>query len=144
MFYVDLDCANPAACLVSQTAKISGSDFNPQFGTVGVDAKGNVSIVAVSSTSKTYLSLLSWSRRRTDPPNIFAGPKTILSGTQPHTCLPNQNMMNTGSTVGILTVRDPLDPMRLWTSQQWGNSAQPCVFTTRIVEYQIDAPRKAK
>jgi hypothetical protein len=58
--------------------------------------------------------------------------------------MPNQNMMLIGSTVGILTVRDPLDPMRLWTSQQWGNSAKPCVFTTRIVGYQIDSPKKTR
>ncbi len=32
--------------------------------------------------------------------------------------------------------------MKLWTSQQWANDARPCVWNTRIVEYQI-APAKA-
>jgi hypothetical protein len=118
MFYVDLDCSKSAACVVSQTAKISGAGFNPEFGTVGVDVKGNVGIVAVSST-------------------------TIIAGTQPHTCMANQNMMHIGSTVGILTARDPLDGTKLWTTEQWANNAAPCVFNTRIIEYQI-APTPAK
>jgi hypothetical protein len=137
MFYVELDCSRPAAWVVSQTAKISGAGFNPEFGTVGVDAQGNVGIVAVSSTASTYLGLLSWARRKTDPPNVFAGPKTIIVGTQPHTCMPNQTVMQIGSTVGIPTALDPLDGTKLWTTQQWSNNASPCVFNTRIVEYEI-------
>jgi len=137
MFYVELDCSRPAACAVSQTAKISGAGFNPEFGTVGVDARGNVGIVAVSSTASTYLGLLSWARRKTDPPNVFTGPKTIIAGAEPHTCMPNQTVMQIGSTVGIPTALDPLDGTKLWTTQQWSNNASPCVFNTRIVEYQI-------
>jgi hypothetical protein len=48
-------------------------------------------------------------------------------------------MMNMGNTVGILTTRDPADGTKLWTSQQWSNDASPCVFNTRIVEYQVAA-----
>ena len=142
MFYVDIDCSKPAACVVSQTAKISGATFNPEFGTVGVDAQGNVGIVAVSSTASTYLGLLSWARRKTDPPNVFKGPATIIAGTQPHTCMANQNMMQIGSTVGIPTVLDPVDGTKLWTTEQWSNDATPCKFNTRIIEYQI-APAQA-
>ena len=32
---------------------------------------------------------------------------------------------------------DPVDGTKLWVSHQWGNNASPCVWTTRIVEYQI-------
>ncbi|HKU13296.1 MAG TPA: hypothetical protein VJQ52_02820, partial [Steroidobacteraceae bacterium] len=45
LFYVDLDCSKPAACVVSQTAKLSGPDVAPQLGTVGVDSHGNVGVV---------------------------------------------------------------------------------------------------
>jgi hypothetical protein len=137
MFYVDLDCSNPKACVVSQTAKISGVDFNPEFGTVGVDSDGNIGILAMSATAKTNLGLLSWSRRKTDPRNAFKGPVTVLSGTKPHTCMPKQDMVHLGSTVGIPTVRDPRDGTKLWTSLQWSNDASPCVFNTRVLEYQI-------
>jgi hypothetical protein len=124
MFYVDLDCSNPA-CVVSQTAKIAGPGFNAEFGTVGVDIKGNVGIVAMSATANTYLGLLSWMRQKTDPPNVFQGPTTVLAGTQPHTCMPKQDMMHLGSTVGILTLRDPRDSTKLWTTLQWSNTAAP-------------------
>jgi hypothetical protein len=137
MFYVDLDCSNSKACVVSQTAKISGGGFNPEFGTVGVDKQGNVGILAMSATATTHLGLLSWARRKTDPPNVFKGPATVLAGTKPHTCMPKQDMVHLGSTVGIPTVRDPLDGTKLWTSLQWSNDATPCVFNTRIIEYQI-------
>jgi hypothetical protein len=58
MFWFDLDCSKATACVVSQTAKISGESFNPEFATVGVDEAGNVGIVAESSTATTNLSLL--------------------------------------------------------------------------------------
>jgi len=57
-----------------QTAKIAGADFNPEFPTVGVDAKGNVGIVADSITPTTDLSVLLWTHAKNDPPNTFKGP----------------------------------------------------------------------
>jgi hypothetical protein len=139
MFWVDLDCSKPAACVVSQTAKISGASFNPEFATVGVDAMGNVGIVAESSTASTDLSLLLWTHQKSDLPNTFKGPITIVSGTQPFTCLNTKNMATVGNAVGVMTALDPVDGSRLWTTQQWSNDATPCVWDTRIVQYQIDA-----
>ena len=141
MFWVDLDCSNPAACVVNQTAKISGAGFNPEFGTVGVDSEGNVGIVAASSTSRTNLSVLLWTRRKGDPANAFRGPVTIVSGTQPYTCLNTRNMAFMGSATGVLTALDPADGTKLWTTQQWANDAARCVWNTRIVEYQVAPAR---
>jgi hypothetical protein len=56
--------------------------MNPVFATVGVDAAGNVGIVAASSTAKTDLSLLLWTRRKSDPANTLTGPTPIVSGTE--------------------------------------------------------------
>lgn len=136
MFFVDLDCSNSAACLVSQTKKISG-DFNPEFASVGVDAQGNLGIAAESSTASTDLSVLLWARKKTDPPNAFAGPMTVAAGTQPYTCLNNRNLALIGNAVGVLTLLDPVDGTKLWTTQQWSHDATPCVWNTRIVEYQV-------
>ncbi|HKU14171.1 MAG TPA: hypothetical protein VJQ52_07220 [Steroidobacteraceae bacterium] len=137
MIYVDLDCSNAKACVVHDTAKISGADFNPEFGTVGVDTRGNIGILAMSSTAGTNLGILGWSRKAGE--KTFSGPTTVLKGTQPHTCMPDQKMVHAGSTVGIPTVRDTKDGMKLWTSLQWSNDATPCVFNTRIVQYQLTA-----
>ena len=138
MFWVDLDCSKASACVVSQTAKISGPDFNPAFATVGVDAGGNVGIVAVSSSAGTDLSVLLWTRRKSDPPGTFKGPTMIVAGTQPYTCRNIRNMATIGNAAGVLTALDPVDGTKLWTTQQWANDAARCVWNTRIVEYQID------
>lgn len=142
MFWADLDCSNATACVVSQTAKISGAGFNPEFATVGVDASGNVGIVAESSTASTDLSVLLWAHRTADAANTFRGPTTIISGTQPFTCLNERNYASIGNAAGILTALDPADGTKLWTTQQWSNDAARCVWNTRIVEYQI-APAEA-
>jgi hypothetical protein len=144
LFYVDLDCSKPSACVVSQTAKLAGADVAPEYGTVGVDPQGNVGVVASSSTVATHLGVILWARKQTDPLNIFSGPITIAVGTQPYTCMKDHTMdggrtyyVMMGSSVGILTVRDPLDGTKLWTTQQYSDDATPCVYSTRIVEYQI-------
>lgn len=138
MFYVDLDCSRPAACVVAQTSKITGEDVSPIYGTVGVDNAGNVGIVAMSSTPTTDLSILMWTHKKMDPPNTFHGPITVVAGTEPYTCIPNKNnLVLIGNAVGISTFRDPLDGSKLWTTQQWGGNATPCVWTTRILEYEV-------
>jgi hypothetical protein len=141
-FWVDLDCSNPNACVVSQTAKISGEGINPEFATVGIDGAGNVGIVANSSNAAGNLSVLLWTRRKSDPPNIFRGPTTVISGTQPFTCLNTKDMATIGNASGVLTALDPLDHTKLWTTQQWGGDAERCVWTTRIIEYQIESKRR--
>ncbi len=137
MFWVDLDCAKPGACVVSQTGKIAGPDFNPEFATIGVDAAGNAGIVAVSSSATTDLSILLWTRKASDPPNTFAGPATVVAGTQPFTCLNTLDMATVGNAVGVQTALDP-DGKTLWTTQHYGGDAARCVWNTRVVAYQIN------
>ena len=142
LFWCDVDCTKTAACVVRQTGKIAG-DFNPAFATVGADAAGNLGIVAMSSTVKTDLSILLWTRRKSDPPNSISGPVTVVAGTQPYTCETNTGFASVGNPAGILTSLDPSEGTRLWTTAQWGNDAAPCVWNTRIVSYQIVPARRA-
>jgi hypothetical protein len=51
-------------------------------------------------------------------------------------------METVGNAAGVLTTLDPLDGTKLWTTEHWSNDATPCVWNTRIVEYQI-APTQA-
>ena len=138
-FWADLDCSNPSACVVSQTAKIAG-DFNPEFPSVGVDAAGNVGIVAISSTARTDLSILLWTHRASDPPNTINGPTTVIAGTQPYTCDKDKNFASIANPAGVMTALDP-DGKTLWLAQQWANDAAACVWDTRIVGYRIDGSR---
>jgi hypothetical protein len=135
-FWVDLDCSKPMGCVVSQTAKIAGA-VNPAFATVGVDAAGNVGIVGISSSATTGLTILLWTHRKSDPPNTLNGPTTIVAGTHPYTCDNTNGFASVGNPAGVLTALDPLDGTKLWTSHHWANSAERCVWNTRIVEYQI-------
>ena len=151
LFYVDLDCSKPYACIVSQTAKLAGADIAPEFGTVGVDPQGNVGVVASSSTSTTYLGVLMWWWTKADAPNTFHGPTTIAAGTQPYTCMKDHTLdggqtyyIMMGSSVGILTTRDPLDPSKLWTTEQYSDNAAPCVYSTRIIEYAIGSGKSGR
>ncbi len=141
-FYADLDCSQPDACVVAQTAKIAG-DFHAAFPVVGVDKDGNVGIVAASSTADSYLSLLLWWRRAGDPPNTLQGPTMIVAGTQPWTCLNRRNLAELANPAGISTLLDPADGSKLWISHQYSSDGAPCVWTTRIVEYEIGANAKA-
>jgi hypothetical protein len=138
-FWVDLDCSKPTACVVSQTARISGSDFNPEFSTTGVDAAGNVGITAVSWTPTTNLSILLWMHRVSDPPNTISGPFTVIAGTQPYSCEPDKPYANVENPAGVTTALDPADGTKLWVSHQWANSAARCVWNTRIIQYQLEA-----
>lgn len=144
MFWADLDCTDVAACKVAQTAKIAGDDVNPLFPIIGVDNKGNVGIVAASSSEKDYLSILLWTHSATDPPNIFSPPVTVVAGTQPYTCPNNMNLSLIASAVGMLTTRDPRDGSKLWTTHQYSGDSTPCVWKSRIIEYQPGAKQATR
>ncbi len=140
MFWADLDCTDPAACKVAQTAKIAGPEA--LFPSVGVDDKGNVGIIAASSSEKDYLSILLWTHKAIDPANTFSEPITVVAGTHPYTCPNRMNLALIASAVGMLTVRDPRDGSKLWTTHQYANDATPCVWNSRLVEYQPSAAVK--
>ena len=106
---------------------------------MGVDKEGNLGIVAASSTDETDLGVLLWMHRVSDPPDVFKGPTMVVGGTQPYTCQSDKSLVQMGNAVGVLTMRDPHDGTKLWTSQQWSNDSRPCVWNTRIIEYQLDA-----
>jgi hypothetical protein len=138
LLWFDLDCTKPEACVVSQTAKLGGGDFNVAYATVGVDAAGNTGIVANSWNAESDLSVVLWTRKRTDAPNTFRGPQMIVQGTAPYVCDTSKGISTIGNAGGILTALDPADGMRLWTTEQWGSDAARCVWGTKILSYRIE------
>ncbi|WP_341704918.1 hypothetical protein [Ferrovibrio sp.] len=137
LIWVELDCTNPDACLVSQTGKIAGADRHYEFGTIGVDDVGNLGIVGTASSAQENLSVVLWTRKVDDPANTVNGPQIVVAGTRPYTCLNHRGMVPMGNSVGILTALDPADRKTLWATQQWANDASPCVWNTRIVGYRL-------
>jgi len=68
---------------------------------------------------------------------MYVSPPTmIFAGSQPYTCIATPQV-SFANAVGIETVRDPADPTKLWTMNQYAGSASACVWKTRIVEYQL-------
>jgi hypothetical protein len=137
LIWVELNCSDVTACVVSQTAKIASADYHVEFGTIGVDDAGNLGIVGTSSSARTNLSVLLWTRRESDPANTFTGPETVVAGGHPYTCPNDRKVAPMGNSVGILTALDPVDRATLWTTQQWANDAAPCVWNTRIISYKV-------
>ncbi len=136
LIWFDMDCAKPAACAVSDTGKIASPHFNASFGSVGVDKNGNIGIAAMATVDNGDLSMLLWTHRKSDAPGTVRGPVTVVSGTQPYTCMNTKNMATIGNAVGVLTALDPADGTKLWTTQQYSNDAARCVWNTRIVQYR--------
>jgi hypothetical protein len=137
LFWFDLDCSKPDACVVTQTAKLDVKDSNVAFATLGMDAAGNTGIVANTWNAETDLSVVLWTRKRTDAPNTFRGPETLVKGTQPYVCT-TPKFSTIGNAAGILTALDPTDATRLWTTEQWGGDAGSCVWTTKVLGYRIE------
>jgi hypothetical protein len=130
-FWVDLDCS-AAACVVAQTGKVSDPNDHLVFATIGATLNGNLGIVAASVGAAIDPSILMWTHATTDVPSTLNGPSMVMAGTQPDTCIASP--ISFASAVGISTVRDPLDPTKLWTTHQYSNSASPCVWATRVIE----------
>ncbi len=131
-FWVELDCTTATSCVVSQTGKVSDPTNHLVFATIGAASNGDLSIVAASTGATIDPTILVWTHTANDALNTFTGPTTVIAGTQPDTCIANP--VSFASAVGIATVRDPVDPTKLWTTHQYSNSAAPCTWATRIVE----------
>lgn len=142
LIWVDLDCSQPAACVVGRTAKLANPELHLEFGTIGVDDAGSLGIVGTASSARSNLSVLLWTLKHDNPAKIFSGPITVATGTKPYGCMNEKNMVPMGNSVGLLTALDPIDRQTLWTTQQWANDAAPCVWSTQIVGYKVDATKR--
>lgn len=76
--------------------------------------------------------------------SVHYGPNIIAAGTQPYTCMKRYTSdggrtywVLMGSSAGILTARDPADPFLQWTTEQYSDNAARCVYSTRIIQYEI-------
>ena len=141
LIWVELDCTVTSACVVSQTAKISSPDYHVEFGTIGVDAAGNLGIVGTSSSARENLSVLLWTRRQSDPANAFTGPTMVVAGS---ILMParTRGSRADGEFGWHFDVARSVDRTTLWTTQQWANDAAPCVWNTRIVGYKVELQKR--
>ena len=72
--------------------------------------------------------------------NRFAGQDVVVLGVSIDEDANVYRQFLQKEGIRFLTVRDPADGTKLWTTQQWSNDATRCVWKTRIIEYQIANP----
>jgi hypothetical protein len=130
--WADLDCTTPTACVVAQTGKLSDPSSHLVFPSVGINSNDDIAIVTSAIGTTIYPSVIGWHRAAGDAPGVLQGPATLIAGTQPYTC--TANPVSFEGAEGITMVRDPGDQTKLWTTLEYGASATPCVWGTRIFE----------
>jgi hypothetical protein len=139
-FWFEVDAS---AMAITQKAKVSHPSLGFVFPAMAVDGRGNVGIAATGSSRDRYASIYLFTHLSGDAAGAIHGPVLVHAGTQSYSCtsspaqLIHENVTGWGTYSGM--VQDGSDPARLWTVQEYGGSAAPCVWKTRVIGFQIAA-----
>jgi hypothetical protein len=141
-FWFEVD---PARMTILRKAKVSHPLLGYVFPTLAVDGRGNSGMVATGSSRDQHASIYLFARLADDAAGVVRGPVLAHAGTHSYSCtgtppqLKRDNVVGWGTYSG--TVRDASDPMKLWTVQEYGGSATPCIWTTRVMGFRITERR---
>src|SRR5262249_41872783 len=140
-FWFDVDTATMA---LSQKAKIADRTLGFVFPTLAVDGHGNIVMMATGGSREQPPSIYVASHRREDALNTVQGPSLVHAGTHSYTCRVNPELQRReGDVVGwgtySATVQDGSDPAKIWTLQEYGGSANPCEWRTRVLAVQAES-----
>jgi hypothetical protein len=127
-----LDVNIPSLTL-NQGVKIAGAQDDYIFPSLAVDSLGNVALVATGASIGHPASVYEWHQLATDTPGTVHGPNLFTSGTSSYSCSRSPVGWGTYST----TARDAADGTRLWTVQEYSNSAAACKWVTRVVGFKV-------
>ena len=128
---------------LTQKAKVSDASLSLLFPTLAVDDSGNVGIGASGFSKSQAPSVYLFTHLTTDPAGQMNGPFLAHAGSQSYSC--DKGRQADHAPVGwgtySATVQDGSDRMKLWTLQEYGGSATPCVWKTRVIGFQPEAKR---
>jgi hypothetical protein len=104
--------------------------------TLAVDADGNVGLGCTRTSEKEFPSVVVMMRAAGDPKNTMRAPVLAARGT---TALASSRKGPYGIQWGNYnaTCRDPSDPTKLWTSQEYAASAEVDRWTTCWVAFTL-------
>ena len=123
--------ASDGVLLQASAVSDGASDF--LFPSVACDAAGNLAIAFARVSTTELPSVYVATRFSTDAPGTLRAPFLLQPGTAPYACSTNPVGWGTYTS----TMRDPSDPMVLWTFQQYGGSAVACEWSTRWVAFSM-------
>lgn len=119
---------------VLQQAELSDPNADLIFASVAVDSNGSLGIGYTKTSANEYPSIYLTGRLSTDPINTLRSPVLATAGTAGYAC----NLHNpTGWGTYSSTVRDPANPLTLWTFQEYANSSNNCQWATRWVSFSL-------
>ena len=129
-FFFDV---NLPGVTLNQAVKISDSQRDLLFPSLAVDSHGNVSMVSTGVSNAENPSIYEWHQLATDGAGVVHGPNLLTSGTHTYSCVSSPVGWGTYST----TAQDAGDGTKLWTVQEYGNSGNPCNWSTHLVEFNL-------
>ena len=129
---------------IAQKAKVADPALSWIFPTMALDAHGNAGIGVSGASASQHPSIYLFTHLASDATGKINGPFLAHSGTETYTCPKGPNPKTVGWGTYSATVQDGSDPMKLWTFQEYAGSSTPCVWTTRVVGFQVEGSHKAK
>ena len=119
---------------VLQQAEMSDPNADLIFPSVAVDSNGNLGIGYTKTSATEYPSIYLTGRLSTDPINTLRSPVLATAGTAGYAC----NLHDpTGWGTYSSTVRDPSNPLTLWTYQEYANNSNNCQWATHWVSFSL-------
>lgn len=131
-FLLDVNIPN---LTLNQGIKIASAQNDLIFPSLAVDSQGNVALAATGVSASQAASVYEWHRLATDSGSTIHGPNLLTSGSATYSCARSPVGWGTYST----TAQDGGDGTRLWTVQEYANSATPCQWGTRVVGFKVSA-----
>jgi hypothetical protein len=119
---------------VIQQGELSDPNADLIFPSVAVDSSGNLGIGFTKTSATEFPSVYLTGRLSTDAVNTLRAPLLATAGTAGYACTLN-NPVGWGTYSS--TVRDPSNPLTLWTYQEYSNSSSNCQWATRWVSFTL-------
>lgn len=123
---------NSSGALLQQGA-ITDPNYDVLFPTVAVDANRDVAIGFTKVSTTEFASVYVAARLGTDPAGTLRPPVLVAPGTATYKCSVNPVGWGTYSS----TVVDPVNPLVLWTFQEYAHSTTACQWATRWVSFSL-------
>ena len=110
---------------------------------LAVDGQGNLGLGCTRTSAKEFPSVYVMMRAAGDPPGTLRAPVLAVAGTTYLRAPQSYTTNATGWGNYSTTCVDPLDPLLLWTCQEYANSAVEREWCTAWTAFQFNVAKQA-